>query len=621
MGSLRWYIDRLKAMNIPEVSWRISQKFSSETERFRFSSRIPVFEKTFWPDARSASFDHNRLGINFANKQSVRNTAIRLLGPYEYSDYATDWHAGFNTTNHWPVVPIASLRYKQRDDIGDARLNWELNRLHQLALLAKEYYISRDPETRSSLKRIFDDWADKNPFLHGIAWTSVMEVAIRAISLIYTLAFLCGAKCDDTSLTGRIRISILNSINYVVRHYSRYSSANNHLLVEMTAIGLAGYAFDVPRWRKLAVDTLTAQLPLQTYPDGVNREVSLHYHSFVMEAYLLMAHVMQSNGDLIPREWITMLDRMAQYLASSMISADNAIEFGDNDEGKIIDLQGGDNFSHYAAVLQMASLIIKRRYTSLAHPSENINWFFPQSDIDAAASLQPLDFSSSRTFADGGYSILRSLDNLTVVAIDHAAHGFGSIAAHAHDDALSFQLFHKGKPILGDPGTAVYHCNLPLRNRLRDARHHSTVTVNGFGNAEILGAFLWGRKPSTQLFVSELTRDVDTIIADSTGLSGITLRRKFTFDKISSTLIIDDQFQRECDWTATFVAAPGVDIVIDGKNAILADTFMLSTDNGNLTVSTGEYSERFGSVTDCKILSVTGHGCNNTFIINLIQQD
>lgn len=68
----------------------------------------------------------------------------------------------------------------------------------------------------------------------------------------------------------------------------KYSSANNHLIVEMYAVGMSGIFFDYKPWEKLAFKILTEELPRQNYADGVNKEMSLHYQSFVMEAYGLL---------------------------------------------------------------------------------------------------------------------------------------------------------------------------------------------------------------------------------------------------------------------------------------------------------------------------------------------
>lgn len=42
---------------------------------------------------------------------------------------------------------------------------------------------------------------------------------------------------------------IVNMTDYLCNHYSRFSSANNHLLVEAAAIALSGFVFIIRRGR------------------------------------------------------------------------------------------------------------------------------------------------------------------------------------------------------------------------------------------------------------------------------------------------------------------------------------------------------------------------------------
>ncbi len=105
---------------------------------------------------------------------------------------------------------------------GDARTNWELNRHFQFALLAKNFYATSDLKYYRELQALFDSWRRENPFLKGISWTSVMEVAIRAINWMYTLAFLSQSKNVDKDFKIRLSVGIRNMIGYVSQHYSRF---------------------------------------------------------------------------------------------------------------------------------------------------------------------------------------------------------------------------------------------------------------------------------------------------------------------------------------------------------------------------------------------------------------
>ena len=60
---------------------------------------------------------------------------------------------------------------------------------------------------------------------------------------------------------------------------------------------------------------------------------------------------------------------------------------------------------------------------------------------------------------------------------DAGPHGFLSIAAHAHSDALSLEVRVGGVDILADPGTYCYHGEEEWRDYFRSTIAHNTVEV------------------------------------------------------------------------------------------------------------------------------------------------
>ena len=208
MADVSWLIRRLRAMSIPEVLWRLSQKSIQKQEDKRFNGfRIDVTSEVFNERLFSLTAYPERLHINLENKAFALNTAIHLLSGANYKEYKDKWNAGFQTENAWPNTFSYKLEYKQRDDIGDARTNWELNRHFQFALLAKDYAASGDTKYLVELESLFKDWNSKNPFLHGISWTSVMEVAIRCSNWCYAYGFLVHTKAPNDFLE-QFRIGI-----------------------------------------------------------------------------------------------------------------------------------------------------------------------------------------------------------------------------------------------------------------------------------------------------------------------------------------------------------------------------------------------------------------------------
>ena len=623
MGKLTWYVNRLKAMNVKEVLWRLEQKKLQQKEKKKFDrGPTEIGCKIFSPSFLNFSFDANTIGLYFNNRNYHIQTEIHLLGNFQYHSYKKKWNSGFQTDNEWPSTFSYQLSYKQRDDIGDARTNWELNRHFQFTLLAKAYYVTGKEEYWNELQDLWTDWNRKNLFLHGISWTSVMEIAIRDISWMFTLAFLKNTPKSQTSLVREIQNGVINMTEYISQHYSRFSSANNHLLVEATAIGIAGFCFHYEDWKDLAIRILSEELEKQNYSDGVNKELSLHYQTFVMEAYGILAHCMQANGMDIPVAWKEMLDKMCQYVSHCLWNEKTVCEFGDDDEGKILDLSGGKT-SHYAYVLQLCSLVLNERYSSFNSINETINWLFPDEQIKSLCAKPVYDNSRSRCFKIGGNSVLRDSKNRILIGIDHAALGFGSIAAHGHADSLSFQLFVDGFPIFIDPGTYIYHCYLDKRNQFRKTINHNTLCVRDKDQSEMLGAFLWGRKAETT-FVNWFSDDnMDWLIAFHNGYFPIETKREFVFDKAKNVLTIIDSLSEEEDWTLSFLIHGEVDVIRREKNVFELRRenvvcILSFTDKRVIAkIEEGEYSDAYGIIKQNQIIRVTGNLCSLTTNIQI----
>jgi hypothetical protein len=545
---------------MPEVGWRLQQKLIQEKEKSEFGGKnVSIKSRLYNNSLDKLVFNPAQLGINFENSNYETKTSIHLLGGFSYEQYRDKWNAGFQTNHVWDNEFSYSLKYKQRDDIGDARTNWELNRHFQFALLAKAYYVTGDKKYFDELNHLFYDWNDKNPFLHGISWTSVMEIAIRCIQWCITLAFLSQREeLKGERILKDLEVGIKNMAWYTVEHHSRFSSANNHLLVEATAIGFAGFAFGYEPWKQLSIRILDEELLKQNFEDGVNKEMSLHYQTFGMEAYALVMHLMGCSGLVIPDRWKIMLEKQCEFVVCSMVSETQACEFGDNDEGKILDLEGGE-ISHYRYVLQLCSLVLGKRFERLEHISETISWLFAKEQVDKVNNENLYVATISRTFPLGGYTFLRSNDGRIVIGIDHAPLGFGSIAAHGHADALSFQLYIDGQCVLGDPGTYIYHCYLNKRNDYRRSCNHNTVCITGEEQSQMLGAFLWGKKAMTSLDNSSLDGKEESVSGTSIWQNGIIHSRRFKFDK-TSLLTITDKVPSNHNFVSSLVIHPDCEI-------------------------------------------------------------
>lgn len=500
MRRIEWYFNRMQAMSIGEILWRVKQKLDQRIEKKRFYRKhAPVTEIPLSRQLYGLKADIARISMNWDNPDSTMFQKLELFGSFDYERYKSFWNAGFQTGSTWPEdVCSYDIPYSQRGEIGDIRTNWELNRHFQFSALAKSYYVSGDQKYFDEFCTLFQDWNQRNPFLHGVEWTSAMEIAVRVNSWIYTYCFLQKAfdkygKKDDKQILDSLSCGILTMTEYIVRHRARYSSANNHLLVEMYAVGLCGILYDYEPWKTLALQIMTRELPIQNSEDGVNREMSLHYQCFGMEAYGLLALELRYNHISIPESWILYLSKLSEFLCDCCGDFGETVVFGDNDEGKILDLCG-EAFDYYRYVLDLMGCILPHRYSKLENPHENLRWILPEKCIEDSRGKSLYISPEVKYYRKGGYTLIRNREYGLLMGIDHAELGFGSLAAHGHADALSIQAFFNGRAILVDPGTYNYHISAEMRNEVRKTRSHNTANIDGKDQGEQIGPFLWGRR-------------------------------------------------------------------------------------------------------------------------------
>lgn len=606
MADIGWLFRRLRAMSAPEIAWRVLQKALQKKEEKLYKLKpVAVISTLFNEKLVALKPQAGQLYINYENSEFSVDQDIALLGGYPYQQYKKQWDAGFQTASHWPDTFSYSLEYKQRDDIGDARTNWELNRHFQLTLLAKNYYASSDKKYLDEFKDLFTDWNQKNTFLHGISWTSVMEVAIRTSNWCYAYAFLSKSEEVPSVLLEQLRVGIINMTDYIAKHYSRYSSANNHLIVEAYAIGQSGVFFGYEPWIELAISLLTRELLIQNYADGVNKELALHYQSFYMEAMGLMLRLLKRSERNIPETWEPMLDKMCHYMRDCMGEHGENIEFGDNDEGKILDLHGGIE-SHYEYVLGLLSCLLNTRYVDLGQCSENLRWLYSEGERASTNKKPMYKPNGSVTYKEGGNTIFRSKNGRVLIGIDHAALGFGSIAAHGHADALSFQMYLDGQPMFVDPGTYIYHGVLSSRNAFRKTENHNTVCIDGRDQSEMLGAFLWGRKAECKLLKSELGGEEEVIETEHNGYAPDRHTRSYRF-KGKSLQVIDKIYSDAC-WSSAWIVG-SENVRLDNNILFIADGGVEMTwDAGESELQDIEISESYGTKRIGRKLVLSGQG-------------
>ena len=594
-----WYIKRLGAMRPSELIYRVSQGVLQRKERKLFAKRIPVYEIAEYETPPRVSL--SCLGLNAENNNYTVGREIELLGSFSYAEYRVRWHAAFQGDTDWPLKYAGDYLFSADDAPGDIRTNWELNRHHQFAILAKSYYVTGQMSYLVELLDLFESWNRDNPFMWGPEWASPMEASIRLINWLVAAAFLevsAGSDKETVSdLCSKFEVGAWVMAAHVRRHYSRYSSANNHTIVEAAGVGIASAVFGKEDWLDEATSILETEIRRQTWPDGVNKEQALHYQLFTMEALCLFSHVLHISGRA-PSEGIASLARsMAGYVYACSVGKGRYIEFGDDDEGAILNLSPHkEGYPNYVLALVTLEFSNRYRWTDNIAENETTRWLYADRELGLANDLPLQVHALVEHFPDGGVTLLRSDDGRMVLAFDYGPLGLGPLAAHGHADALSVQLFVGAQPVLIDPGTYVYNGNPSMREFFRSTKAHNTVCFDGGCQSEALGPFLWGKRAECDC----VRTSADGVLARCRWQDGITKHTREVCMLGNNSISIQDAFESPGGSTvfASFHFAPGIEISVEGDSLTAAgDGFkadFLFEGAAGISLEQAPWSPRYG---------------------------
>src|SRR5262249_1146386 len=150
----------------------------------------------------------------------------------------------------------SGIDYRDERLVGDVRYLWELNRHSDLVTLAQAWHLTRDARYADGARRLLASWLEQCPPRIGPNWTSPLEVAMRLSNWVFAWHLLGGDAAPlFADEAGRLLrrnwlAAVYQHCRFVSRRLSRYSSANNHLLGELTGWFLACVTW--PLWPESA---------------------------------------------------------------------------------------------------------------------------------------------------------------------------------------------------------------------------------------------------------------------------------------------------------------------------------------------------------------------------------
>ena len=569
-GRLQWTLSRLRAMSAREVGFRLRRKVQQDIERAGIGlARATAPQGASgrpWVAALPRTFEVERYAIAADRILDGRFDVFALedarLG------FPPSWNVDPKTGLEAPLEFGLSTDYRDAARVGDIKYLWEINRHLELVTLAQAWHLTGDERYARGARLFIDSWLEACPYPMGVNWCASLEHAIRLVNWSFAWHLL-GA--DDSVLfqgeggsafRGRWLESIHQHCHFIARHFSRHSSANNHLLGEASGLFIGALTWPLwpesVRWRDQARAELAREALLQTFEDGVNREQAVWYHHSVADMLLITGLFARASDCDFDASYWRALESMLDFLASIMDVSGGVPAIGDADQGVLVRLAPADSSGAgprpdvYRSLLASGAVLFKRAEfrRKAGELDDKTRWLL--GDI-AESSFEVLDPSRAqlpvrRSFPRAGYYILgddfETPAEVRIVA-DAGALGYLSIAAHGHADALAFTLTVGGKPFLIDCGTFAYHADLAWRHYFRGTSAHNTVMVDSEDQSVFAGPFLWLQHAEATVDEFVCSPGVQSLVAHHDGyrrlVDPVTHRRTWRYETSSQTLSISDE--------------------------------------------------------------------------------
>jgi hypothetical protein len=534
---LAWYARRLRCMSPQEILWRSSDVLRQQVWRLK---QVPPTASASRHLARFPRAGYQGKGVGVSRFESplpggavaaapaddvrrLLHTADEILagrwdvlGVKRQDMMAPDWFLDPLSGRRAPQDEYCfSINHRDETVTGNVKQVWELSRHHHLTLLAGAYALTGDRRYAERAASHLRSWWQENPFLSGIHWTSGIEIGIRLISWVWTRRLLDewdGVQdlFDDNELARR---QIWWHQTYLSGFRSRGSSANNHVIAEVAGQLVAALAFpwfeESTAWAGESARLLQQELANNTFPSGMNRELAFDYHGLVAELGLIAAIESDRAGRPLPDATWRSLGRMLDVAAACLDCGLRAPRQGDSDEGRALVIASPES-NRWEALLALGQALFGAP-----------GWWPPAGPgvastlLAALARRRPLPDRPTRRpwhFDDAGITIFRSepADGPEIwCRCDSGPHGFLSIAAHAHADALSIEVRHDGTDILTDPGTYCYSSDPLFRRYFRSTIGHNTLEVLGRDQSVSGGPTMWIRHAESRLTSLESSAEGD----------------------------------------------------------------------------------------------------------------
>ena len=335
---------------------------------------------------------------------------------------------------------------------GTAHWGHDLHRFSYLAPLTHAYLATGEARYARAAVALILDWIAKCDFARSFvvekyAFGSYLNLAIHAGAWGRTLATLAaGGQVEPREL-----LRALKSLHDHLAYLEIVTSGHSGNWPTIGCMGMLATLEALPvfrdteRFTAYCRNALATHIAEQVRPDGVQDELTPHYHQVVVNNLVNARRSLQTLGTDLKPETVATLRQMVHYTQQTIVpDGSKHVAFNDSDPGAVP-----------ALARQLAA-------------------------VGLADCLRPAGELGPEIFPYAGVALLRQRADRGDLYLAFDAGPFGR--SHQHEDKLGFWLFAYGRSFLVDPGRHLYDWSpASYYGYLTSTRAHSTILVDGQG--------------------------------------------------------------------------------------------------------------------------------------------
>ncbi|QGY42585.1 heparinase [Maribellus comscasis] len=439
----------------------------------------------------------------------------------------------------------------------DEEWAWLSNRHSQISEVFLAYFKTGNPEYANYIDLFLRDFIIGSwPYPEKKSSTSVwrgLEVAARV--KVWSRIFY--GMINSNYLSPATQLLMLSSLPDHAHYNRNFHAQNNWLTMEISALATAATNFPEfkksDEWLDYAIVTISESMKGQVYKDGVQTELTSHYHNVAMRNFELFEEICEHANRELPEFFVQTIGDMYYYIAHAVRPDGDRILNNDGDRGSDRDL-----------ILHAAEKSNRPDWKYIATngkegtlPKDGPSYFFPWAGH--LISRSGFDADAQWSFFDVG--------------------PWGS--GHQHNDKLHISVAAFGRDLLVDGGRFAYRGAVAdkFRKYAQGSQSHNVIMIDGKGQAP--GPRL-AEEPLTEKYY-RITDDYDYAIGsfdDFIDLQGECKHTRRLFYVRGDMWVVIDEIEtdRPREIEALWHWHPNCNVKVEGENVF--------TDNerGNLRI-------------------------------------